>query len=233
MNANETLALYQQGKAAWNAWAEQKLAERAALEKKGVWIVQHEISEDLIGLNDETRNWLNESQASFRDHIFDDANFMGFIFPGNALFSGAEFKGTSLFKGGIFKGYTSFYRTYFRGIVTFSSAIFSSGVQFVGTTFDGPTFFGETVFNKDTLFSAAKVNGYFIIKYAVFDAVPNFVQAQFLAPPMLTECDFCANTEQAKLWRRRRGFAHTAAERWRAMKLLAAHSLDHERELFF
>ena len=35
MNQKETLALWQQGKDAWNAWAERMLAKRRALEEKG------------------------------------------------------------------------------------------------------------------------------------------------------------------------------------------------------
>lgn len=37
MPRDETLALFAQGKEAWNAWAEVRLAEKAALEAAGTW----------------------------------------------------------------------------------------------------------------------------------------------------------------------------------------------------
>lgn len=40
MNKDETLALYAQGKDAWNAWAKDMLDRRAEMEKAGTWQVR-------------------------------------------------------------------------------------------------------------------------------------------------------------------------------------------------
>ncbi len=40
MNREETLALYAQGRDAWNAWAAERLAERKRLEEAGAWAVE-------------------------------------------------------------------------------------------------------------------------------------------------------------------------------------------------
>ena len=37
MTRDETIALFLQGREAWNAWAEAMLAERKALEEAGEW----------------------------------------------------------------------------------------------------------------------------------------------------------------------------------------------------
>ena len=37
MNREETLALWKQGKEAWNSWAEGMLAQRKKLEEAGEW----------------------------------------------------------------------------------------------------------------------------------------------------------------------------------------------------
>jgi hypothetical protein len=37
MNKDETLALYEQGKDAWNAWAKEMLKRRAEMETAGTW----------------------------------------------------------------------------------------------------------------------------------------------------------------------------------------------------
>jgi hypothetical protein len=39
MNQDETIALFLQGKEAWNAWAGAMLAERKAMEAEGRWTV--------------------------------------------------------------------------------------------------------------------------------------------------------------------------------------------------
>ncbi len=38
MNQEQSLALFAKGQDAWNAWAEQMLGERAALEADGSWV---------------------------------------------------------------------------------------------------------------------------------------------------------------------------------------------------
>ena len=42
MNQEDTIARFKQGKDAWNAWAEEMLAERKAMEADGRWSAERE-----------------------------------------------------------------------------------------------------------------------------------------------------------------------------------------------
>ena len=96
MNKEETLALYEQGSDAWNAWAEKMLADRTALEAAGAW--------------------KNASKAYFEEHSFDtEADFRGFNFPGDAGFGGATFRGTAWFGLSVFNCSADFTNAVFQG----------------------------------------------------------------------------------------------------------------------
>ena len=96
MNKEKTLALYEQGSDAWNAWAEKMLADRTALEAAGAW--------------------KNASKAYFEEHSFDtEADFRGFIFPGDAGFGGGTFRGTAWFGLSVFNCSADFTNAVFQG----------------------------------------------------------------------------------------------------------------------
>ena len=96
MNKEETLALYEQGRDAWNAWAEKMLADRTALEAAGAW--------------------KNASKAYFEEHSFDtEADFRGFIFPGDAGFDGTTFRDTAGFGLSVFNCSADFTNAVFQG----------------------------------------------------------------------------------------------------------------------
>jgi hypothetical protein len=96
VNKEETLALYEQGRDAWNAWAEKMLADRTALEAAGAW--------------------KNASKAYFEEHSFDtEADFRGFIFPGDAGFGGGTFRGTAWFGLSVFNCSADFTNAVFQG----------------------------------------------------------------------------------------------------------------------
>ena len=96
MNKEETLALYEQGRDAWNAWAEKMLADRTALEAAGAW--------------------KNASKAYFEEHSFDtEADFRGFIFPGDAGFDGTTFRDTAGFGSSVFNCSADFTNAVFQG----------------------------------------------------------------------------------------------------------------------
>ncbi|MFO1119040.1 MAG: hypothetical protein U1E38_02550 [Rhodospirillales bacterium] len=105
MNKEETLALWQQGKDAWNAWAQQMLAHRAEMEQDGTWAARqgHFVGED-VPENKATAVWMRAAVADFAGQVFDDsADFSGFLFAGSALFYGARFKKYASFNGATFK----------------------------------------------------------------------------------------------------------------------------------
>jgi hypothetical protein len=76
MNREETLALYARGKEAWNAWAEDMLAKRKALEEAGTWEVENNLG-SLELQNEATKAWAAVATADFSSaevpHSFDDA----------------------------------------------------------------------------------------------------------------------------------------------------------------
>jgi hypothetical protein len=105
VNKEETLAVYEQGSDAWNAWAEKTLADCTALETAGAW--------------------KNASKAYFEEHSFDtEADIRGFIFPGGAGFDGTTFRDTAGFGGATFRGTAWFGLSVFNCSADFTNAVF-------------------------------------------------------------------------------------------------------------
>ena len=123
MNRAQSLALYREGREAWNAWAEDILARRAEFE--------------------EADTWNDVSRADFTEHEFDeDADFSGHIFPGDAGFDAAKFSGVAGFRDATFSGDAWFQQSSFKGFTSFKDG-----------TFNGPADFsaikGETAFSLE------------------------------------------------------------------------------------
>lgn len=93
MTRDETVALFLQGREAWNAWAEKMLAERRVLEAngrwqveakdyawwaalrkplkaKGRWITEKELRSTFEPKNEETRAWMAAAEANFAYCLF-------------------------------------------------------------------------------------------------------------------------------------------------------------------
>ena len=75
MNKEESLALFRQGRAAWNTWAGGRLAERRKLEEAGDWIEDSDPDKQ----NDAMRAWHEAATADFSGHEFEVADFSGFF----------------------------------------------------------------------------------------------------------------------------------------------------------
>lgn len=103
MNQRDTLKLFSKGRDAWNAWAEERLAERKALEDAGA-----DFSTPWTR-GDDARAWQETAKANFRGHSFDDdTSFQGFHFPGHADFREAAFSGNAVFNATEFEAPTVF-----------------------------------------------------------------------------------------------------------------------------
>ena len=98
MNQAESLALFGQGRAAWNAWAEQRLAERRKLEEAGDWTGDSDLHEQDIT----TLAWHDAATADFSGHKLE--GMADFVFPGEARFSNATFSGDAWFRAAACKG---------------------------------------------------------------------------------------------------------------------------------
>ncbi|MDQ2656279.1 MAG: hypothetical protein M3Y60_02580, partial [Bacteroidota bacterium] len=75
MNIEESLTLYQKGREAWNAWAEQMLTQRNKLIKTGQWSVERITFNDLsgwIGTIAATQEWAAAANCDFSAQTFLD-----------------------------------------------------------------------------------------------------------------------------------------------------------------
>ncbi len=205
MNREESIALYEQGKDAWNEWAEEMLTDRRKLVKTGDW-------EDQKGV------WNYSARTDFVDHTFSKiTNFNGFIFPSDANFSGCIFEKKSNFCKAIFWGYAAFNSSRFLHkseenqldelpdwTVDFQSVNIKGVAFFVDTIFNGAFRIDEACFEKITYFGAALFKGVFwsnnvlyqkkiYLDNAVFEKESFFSSSQFYEAIDASNCTFTKN----------------------------------------
>jgi Pentapeptide repeats (9 copies) len=242
MNREDTVALFLQGREAWNAWAEEMLCERKAMEAAGHWAVGEDASGKLEGKNDETRAWMGAAAADFSRCLFlvreaagenkketdsgaeptvksisidaERIDFGGYVFPGRAGFESATFTGYTRFRRGIFKG-----SAYFR------SATFTGAADFRAATFQDSTGFHEAEFQAEADFRGIKVDRAFNMTGAKFAKVPAFNQADFKQAPDLDDVDFPVPSR----WPWRKG-EKLLIPQYRAIRRMAIQGADYERE---
>ena len=86
MDNNQSPELFQRGHHASNAWADQMVAARTALEESGVWTANPSLR------NEQTRAWHEKVKVDFCDVEFRSlAKHRHFRLPRSALFRGAHF----------------------------------------------------------------------------------------------------------------------------------------------
>lgn len=186
MNKEESLALFAQGRDAWNAWAAKMTAEREALEAAGTWMAGRIEAQR----NDATRAWHAAADVDFAEHQFTKReNFSGFVFPGDAEFGKA-----------VFQNYAMFNKATFLATATFSEVTFSATATFSEVTFLGDARFDKAMFpsNKDptvvtTLFDEATFLGAARFDEAVFSGNVLFDDATFLDDAGFDEAKFAGN----------------------------------------
>ena len=233
MNKEESLALFAQGREAWNAWADKMQAERKALESAGAWTGDR----DPFEWNDATRHWHTAAATDFSKHGFgDNADFSAFIFPGEAGFGGANFNREAVFNGASFSGDAVFGGASFSGDVGFTEVSFSGPVRFDRASFSSYAGFSWATFEKAADFGGIEGRSTFSLAGATFLAVPDFIQAHFAEAPRLDDL----RIEPRRLWpptlaRVKEYFQadRDLSARWRALKRLAVQGHDHMNELEF
>ena len=150
MNKEESLALWRQGRDAWNAWAKAMLNRRAEMERDGTWASHRNILGDEPG-NEATGAWMKEAAADFQDHVFEEhADFSSFHFPGFARFDKASFQKDAKFDSAAFCGVAWFARATFSGNAGFDSATFRDA-WFASVTFSGDAWFASVTFSGDAV----------------------------------------------------------------------------------
>lgn len=165
MNRDETIALFLQGREAWNAWAKQMLDERKALEDAGKWAAKEYLPEELQPQNGETKDWLENAKADFSRCAFlakgdgqttdaagDEEGDNADGEPVKSIFLDG---GKADFGGFVFPGDASFFSVVFNNRASFDGAAFKRDTNFVHATFRNDAFFDGAAFNNRASFAGA------------------------------------------------------------------------------
>jgi hypothetical protein len=187
---------HEAAKAHWNAWAQEMLDEKKALESANLFLMSSETQEDLFeyGGNKETEYWLSRSAARFSRYNFkndksDNDNsifenylrFSGYIFPGYTDFSNCKFNDYTIFSGSIFCNNVSFgWAVFYKG-VRFSKCIFNGVTVFEICEFKNAARFEETNFKDVVSFSLAEFEQFATFKNAHFFSDSHFYSSNFKA----------------------------------------------------
>jgi hypothetical protein len=254
MNYEETHALFAKGKEAWNAWANEMLAQKKAFEDAGTWAANQ-------------KKWEEEAKAVFSDrdqkHPFKDfVDFSHFIFPGDTRFTKVTFRQGAAFSEATFTQEVNFSGAIFTHEAYFYRTIFTQTAYFSYVTFECTTFFNNARFQYQADFTAMTAKSVFTIADAEFEThPPDFIQAHFLEAPRLDNIVMPAyavmkqRTKAAKAAveipetpttshedlldrkeEKRRAFSRFAATdmaKWRVLQRMAEMGHDHPRKLDF
>ncbi|MFN5588264.1 MAG: pentapeptide repeat-containing protein [Holosporales bacterium] len=186
MNTTETLALFEQGKDAWNAWALGMLNEKKLLN------------------TDEkaSRKWNNRALATFKNDSFSElTDFSNLIFPAEAVFDKASFAQEVNFWECCFHGKASFHQTKFfkdplfintsfKGEALFDYAAFFEEISFTDTIFNANAYFDKALFNKAAHFNNTTFKKLARFKNATFRGDTLFDLATFHEQVDFSEATF-------------------------------------------
>lgn len=210
VTGHDSFELHKRGREAWNDWAKEKLAEKDQLIQKGMWLATEHSNRRLAGKNPETEGWLRTAKAEFASRDLAQANFSGFVFPGevsldhtsfidadfsNAIFHELASFNNSTFAGGggaaLFDGVSFTKRVEFEHINCGSFS--AKGAQFAEATWQasnlGAFHFSEVIFSDSALFKSisATTASFFRVE---FEGDVFFDQATFSAKTEFIESRF-------------------------------------------
>jgi hypothetical protein len=202
MNRDETIALFSQGREAWNAWAGKMLAERRALKQSGRWYSKKSPWFGFKTGGKEMRAWMARAEADFSYCVFlaaeaeataeeikDKAGEAdeGWHFPrpaiksiqlkANAYFQYFVFPGVTRFKDATFTGNATFEHATFSGDAWFDSATFKRGAEFESATFKGNASFESVTFTGNAQFPHTSFIGKAAFSSAKFHGAADFENA--------------------------------------------------------
>jgi len=247
---DEALALFREGKDAWNAWASDP-------ENRGrpVSFDNAKFPPDKEGLID-FNGFVFPGYAWFHDAVFNaQIQFNGVTFEDGALFAKATFRGNvnfykPTFNGSVmfddanFEGHTAFIEATFDGTVQFGRVRFKGNADFNRTTFEEVAWFDEAMFN-----SAASFQGTTFKKKAQFDRATfkwrpwfdgaSFEDVVFLEDSEFLEVpDFRRTTFEKGVNLNRMAVSPgrvnvDSADKYRRLKKIAVEGKDHDREQYF
>jgi Pentapeptide repeats (9 copies) len=204
MTRDETVALFLQGREAWNAWAERMLAERKAMEADGRWAAETAAAGYLASKNAETRSWINAAQADFSRCLFgphsplQNRETTG---EEKGRDGGAEPPVKSMlidvgkidFRSFIFPGNADFLGATFTDRADFGSAAFRRNANFLSASFTGTADFGSAAFTSYADFQSATFTRDAYFGGAIFRGTARFRSAVFLGDASFENATFRAN----------------------------------------
>jgi len=201
MNKEQTLALWAQGKDAWNAWAKEMLKRRAEMERDGTWIVTRGHLGAIEAGNQLTSEWMAAAEANFADFVFQwQGDFVKFCFPGLADFRQCTFKMQSNFREAIFFGTADFENVIFENDGVFPDARFKQDARLYTAKFKGQAFFAGAIFYKSAKFaftSFEETAQFYGAKFkkssflsASFKGLANFAETEFKQLADFNEAEF-------------------------------------------
>ena len=192
---------HEAAKAHWNAWAEDFLSEREALEESSAWAQEKDGFGRLSPKNAETRSWMEKAKVNFSRCLFllegvegtqevpgdgkDDVDAASLpvklIAIGGTVpdFRGFVFPGDAWFDSATFSGKALFDNATFKGNALFDSATFSAGVWFYSATFSGNARFYRATFSGDAWFGGATFSGNAWLESVTFSGDALFEKATF------------------------------------------------------
>jgi len=221
MTRDETIALFLQGRKAWNAWAEAMLAERKALEGAGEWAAGTDIfSGRLEGNNDQTRDWIARAFVDLsRCRVFQAGAEVSSLRGADAPQQASDRHGDDLDRHGadaprdddesdglitievtdrfdcsgfIFPANAGFYSAQFHALANFQSARFQALANFFRAEFHTLPIFDRAQFHADASFHSAQFHALAYFGNAQFHAPANFHNAQFHADASFQSAQFHA-----------------------------------------
>jgi hypothetical protein len=202
MNRDQTVALFLQGKEAWNAWAEKMLAERRAMEADGRWAAKYDfLDRALKAKNDETRIWMESAAADFSRCVFlvwgaegpkqaagDERREGG---EDDAPVKSISIDGTLIDFGGlVFPGYANFYSAALSGETNFERSAFSGRAFFRSAVFTGPAYFRRAIFSAGANFQGVDFCDRVSFRNAAFFDDAYFRSAGFKFRASFRDCRF-------------------------------------------
>lgn len=206
MNKEQSLALWRQGRDAWNAWAKAMLDRRAEMERDGTWASHRDIYVRERSRNGATDRWMQQAAADFEGQVFNEkTSFAGFLFPGLATFEEAAFRRGTWFDRAMFSGDAVFIGTTFSGDVVFDNAAFSGNARFENAIFIGNAGFTSATFghvcficsrfSEFTWFIRATINRTVLFTNSRFDGSVWFDEAAFSGNAWFDDAVFGADAK--------------------------------------
>jgi hypothetical protein len=194
---------HEEAKKHWNFWADSLLAKRKQMEEAGAWAAEKELFGHLEPKNGDTRQWMEEAEASFSRCLFlvrgdegrketageaEDKPEAGSLPVKSIAVDGARVD----MRDFVFPGAAHFDSAKFSGDAWFDHSIFSGDGSFYSTTFSGNARFYATIFSNNAYFDSATFSGP-LFGLATFARDARFPNAKFSGFALFDSATFAGN----------------------------------------